>query len=210
MCVRPARCDQGPSLFAYGSDQLPEPADLFYHPSPKEGSGLFSLRSQANGISAPGQVVTEFRAAAEPEFKTMAPAAALLQPPAFDLRKEAERIVLERYAPPALVVDPSLQVLFFQGDTSPFLKPALGEASFSLLKLARPDLMLQIRAAVQKAKRSGAARRENVRFKRDGESILVDVEVVPIAGRLTKDSDFVVLFQNLRRQVPDKKQRSKV
>src|SRR5205823_8877994 len=56
MCVRPARCDQGPSLFAYGSDQLPEPADLFYHPSPKEGSGLFSLRSQANGISAPGQV----------------------------------------------------------------------------------------------------------------------------------------------------------
>ena len=70
--------------------------------------------------------------------------------------------------------------------------------------------MLQIRAAVQKAKRSGAARRENVCFKRDGESILVDVEVVPIAGRLTKDSDFVVLFQNLRRQVPDKKQRSKV
>ena len=56
MCVRPARCDQGPSLFADGSDQLPEPADLFYHPSPKEGSGLFSLRSQANGISAPGQV----------------------------------------------------------------------------------------------------------------------------------------------------------
>src|SRR6266513_416521 len=175
---------------------------------------LFSLSDRRANVytrvMSPGQVVTEFRAAAEPEFKTMAPAAALLQPPAFDLRKEAERIVLERYAPPALVVDPSLQVLFFQGDTSPFLKPALGEASFSLLKLARPDLMLQIRAAVQKAKRSGAARRENVRFKRDGESILVDVEVVPIAGRLTKDSDFVVLFQNLRRQVPDKKQRSKV
>ncbi len=175
---------------------------------------LFSLSDRRANVytrvMSPGQVVTEFRAAAEPEFKTMAPAAALLQPPAFDLRKEAERIVLERYAPPALVVDPSLQVLFFQGDTSPFLKPALGEASFSLLKLARPDLMLQIRAAVQKAKRSGAARRENVCFKRDGESILVDVEVVPIAGRLTKDSDFVVLFQNLRRQVPDKKQRSKV
>src|SRR5206468_13086812 len=91
---------------------------------------LFSLSDRRANVytrvMSPGQVVTECRAAAEPEFKTMAPAAALLQPPAFDLRKESERIVLERYAPPALVVDPSLQVLFFQGDTSPFLKPAHG------------------------------------------------------------------------------------
>jgi two-component system, chemotaxis family, CheB/CheR fusion protein len=174
-------------------------------------AGLFSLNDRkANVYSrSPVPAVTEFRAAAEPEFKAAAAPAPLLRPPAFDLRKEAERIVLERYAPPALVVDGNLQVLFFQGDTSPFLKPALGEASFNLLKLVRPDLMLEIRSAIQQAKKSGAARHESVRFKRNGGTNLVDLEVVPIAGRLAKNADFVVLFQNLRPAVPGEKQRGK-
>jgi two-component system CheB/CheR fusion protein len=141
--------------------------------------------------------LTEFRRH-EPEQMA---AAAIAQLPAqgFDLRKEAERIILERYAPPAFVINAGLQILHFQGDTSPFLKPVPGESSFSLVKLVRPELMLEIRTAIHEAKQSGAAaRHENIRFKRNGNTNLVDLEVVPVAGRAPKGENFVVLLQDLR------------
>ena len=118
--------------------------------------------------------------------------------PAFDLRREAERAILEQFAPPALVVDASLQVVYVQGDTSPFVKLFSGPPSFNLLKLVRPELMLEVRMAVQEAKKSHrTARRENVRFKRDGQADLTDIAVVPL-GRIAKDAGFVVLFKHPR------------
>jgi two-component system CheB/CheR fusion protein len=116
--------------------------------------------------------------------------------PPFDLRKEAERIVLERYAPPTLVVDSEMRIINFQGDTSPFLRPAAGEASFEFLRLVRPELILETRSAIQEAKKQGVpARRESVPYKRNGQICHTDVEVVPIPGRTRKGVDFLVLFQ---------------
>ncbi|HXY08277.1 MAG TPA: chemotaxis protein CheB [Terriglobales bacterium] len=156
-------------------------------------------------VAAPMRAVTQFRAF-EPE-KVVAVASTAPSSPTFDLRKEAERIMLERYTPPGFVVDAGLQVVHFQGDTSPFLKPAPGEASFSLPKLVAAPLMLEIRAAIHESKKSGAlARREGVRLKRDGHTYVTDLEVVPIEGRMPKSSDFLVLFQNLRLEASTKPQ----
>ena len=54
---------------------------------------------------------------------------------AFDLPQGAERVPLEQYMPAALVVDPNLQIIHFQGNISPFLAPATGEPSFHLLRM---------------------------------------------------------------------------
>jgi len=149
-------------------------------------------------VAAPARGLTEFRDF-EPDKIAAAPAKVSSPAYAFDLRKEAERLILERYSPPGFVVDGSLQIVHFQGDTSPVIRPATGEASFSLVKLVAPPLMLEIRGAIQEAKKSGApVRHENVRFKRNGDMSITDLEVVPIEGRTPKSSDFLVLFQNLR------------
>ena len=142
--------------------------------------------------------LTEFRRS-EPEQMMAAAAVAPLPGLGFDLRKESERIILERYAPPAFVINAGLQILHFQGDTSPFLRPVSGESSFSLVKLVRPELMLEIRTAIHEVRKSGAAvRHENIRFKRNGDANLVDLEVVPVEGRAPKGENFVVLLQDLR------------
>ena len=142
--------------------------------------------------------LTEFRRQ-EPEQMMAAAAIAPLPVPGFDLRKEAERIILDRYAPPAFVINAGLQIVHFQGDTSPFLKPVPGESSFNLVKLVRPELMLEIRTAIHEAKKFGAAaHRDNIRFKRNGSTNLVDLEVVPVAGRAVRGENFVVLLQDLR------------
>ena len=156
-------------------------------------------------VASPGRVLTEFR---DFEPDKVAPAAprAIQSGFNFDLRKEVERIIMDRYAPPGFVVDGSLQIVHFQGDTSPLIKPATGEASFSLLKLISPPLMLEVRGAIQEAKKSGApVRREGVRFKRNGHTSVADVEVVPVEGRKPRGSDFLVLFQNLQGDVTEKR-----
>ncbi len=125
--------------------------------------------------------------------------------PPFDLRKQAERIVLERYAPPGFIVDGDLHILHFQGDTGPFLGPAQGEASFELLKLVRPELILETRAAIQEAKKLGIpAHREGIPFTRNGQTYRLDVEAVPVPGRSRKSVDFLVLFQNQRPEISEK------
>ena len=158
-------------------------------------------------VASPGHTLTKSKAAELP--KMMAGSAIPpLPPPTFDLRKEAERIILERYSPPALVVDSNMEIVHFQGDTSPFLKPAPGEASLNVLKLVRPELMFEVRRTIQESKKSATTiLRENIRFKRNGDMNLIDLEVVPIEGRLEKGADFVVLFSN-ERPSPAEKGRS--
>ena len=165
-------------------------ANLF---SPEDGTANIYSKLAAAAAAAPDFHLGDYERAS-----LVAP----LRPrpnPTFDLRQEVERIVLERYAPPSMVVDADMHVVNFQGDTSPFLRPAAGEASFELLKLVRPELILETRSAIQEAKKQGMpARREGIPYKRNGYLYRTDLEVVPVAGRTPKGADFLVLFQNPR------------
>ncbi|HXW13382.1 MAG TPA: chemotaxis protein CheB [Terriglobia bacterium] len=176
--------------------------------SPSAVANLFSLEYRKANIyskvPAPARALPEFQASA---YERVAPTLPLPAPPAppVDLRKEAERIILERYAPAGLVVDAGFHILNFLGDTSPFLQPAPGEASLDLLKLVRQELILEVGAAIQEAKKlRTAARREGVPFKRGSRNYRTDLEVVPIPGRSPRGVDFLVLFRNLLPQHPGK------
>src|SRR5207247_10125182 len=65
-------------------------------------------------------------------------------------------------------VNAEWQVLQFRGDTSPYLKPPTGRASFNVLKMAREGLFLPLRAALNKAKQANrTVRRENMRVNQN-------------------------------------------
>ena len=117
---------------------------------------------------------------------------------AVDFGKEAEGILLEHYAPPALIVDPDLHIVHFQGDTSPYLAPATGQASFHLLKMVRPELVVDLRAAIYKARREGiAVQKDAVQFKHQGQPAAVRLEVRPLKKRNGKKQDLLVVFQKV-------------
>src|SRR5207245_11314735 len=74
-----------------------------------------------------------------------------------------------------------LKVLQLRGETSLFLKPPSGNASFDVLKMAREGLMPPLRSAIKKAKEENkAVRREGVRVAHNGRSRMVNFEVVPL------------------------------
>ena len=70
---------------------------------------------------------------------------------------EANRIVIERYAPPSVLVDHNFHVVQFNGQTGPYLEPSPGEPSFHVLKLAREGLLHGLRTALQAARKTRRA-----------------------------------------------------
>src|SRR5205823_4416136 len=88
-----------------------------------------------------------------------------------DLRKEADRILLTKYAPVAVVINDDMEVLESRGHVGLYLELASGRASFNVLKMAREGLLFDLQAAINKAKteKEGVpVRKENVPVERDG------------------------------------------
>jgi two-component system, chemotaxis family, CheB/CheR fusion protein len=109
--------------------------------------------------------------------------------------KEADRIVMAKYAPAGVVISPDMEILQFRGETAAYLAPASGRASLNLLKMARSGLLVPLRAAVNKAKKEAAPVREaNVRVTSDDGDLTIDLHVIPLRG--SSDSAFLVLFED--------------
>ncbi len=112
-----------------------------------------------------------------------------------DAQREADRIVLHRFAPPSVLINADLQILQFRGATDAYLSAPSGKASFDLLKMAREGLMLPLRAAVQKAlKTDQAVRKDNVRVEQGPASRLVNLEVIPLKNQ--RERCLLVVFEN--------------
>ena len=111
--------------------------------------------------------------------------------------READRVLLSRYAPPGVLINEDLEILQFRGRTSSFLEPAPGIATFNVLKMAREGLLAELRAAIQTAKKTErAVRREGVRVT-DGDGVVtVNVEVIPFVTA-AKEHWQIVLFEEV-------------
>ncbi len=113
-----------------------------------------------------------------------------------DQNREADRILLARYAPPAVVVTRDLEILQYRGDTGPYLAPAAGRASLNLLKMLREGLAPAINRGAQKALRDQVPVREDgLRVRSDGAYREVDVEMIPIHGATAEES-LLLLFHD--------------
>jgi two-component system CheB/CheR fusion protein len=125
------------------------------------------------------------------------PKSALLAVP-IDFQKEAEQVLLRRYVPPALVVDSDLRIVHFQGDTGPYLALSTGPPAFHLLKMVRPEFVVELRAAISKAKREEiTATTEVIPFERDGQPSRARLEVSPLRRHNDQKQDFLVVFNDM-------------
>ncbi len=112
--------------------------------------------------------------------------------------READRVTVNQFAPPSVLIDGDLQILQFRGPTGAYLEPPTGKARFDLLKMARDGLMLPLRAAVNRARRDNrTVRKENVPLRQNGRNRSVNIEVVPLKN--LKESRFLVLFEEATR-----------
>jgi two-component system CheB/CheR fusion protein len=114
---------------------------------------------------------------------------------ALDVQREADRLVLTRYAPVGVVIDEQATVLQFRGRTSAYLEPAPGMASLDLFRMLREGLLAEVRSAVTAA-RAGNTEvvREGVRVPEADGVREVKIEVIPFKLPPSGPRFFLVLF----------------
>jgi len=119
--------------------------------------------------------------------------------PESELSREADRIVLSRFAPAGVVVDDDLNIVQFRGHTSPYLEPSPGTASLNLLRMAREGLFVELRNAVNKARRDNkAARHAGLRVRRGADFLNFNLEVIPLKKLDRRARRYLVLFEPVR------------
>jgi two-component system CheB/CheR fusion protein len=118
-------------------------------------------------------------------------------------QREADRVMVNQFAPPGVLINSDLQILQFRGPTSEYLVPPSGKATFDVLKMAREGLMLPLRTLINKARKENtAARKENVHIRQNGSTRAVNVEVIPLKN--LREQCFLILFENEKRSARGK------
>jgi two-component system, chemotaxis family, CheB/CheR fusion protein len=126
-----------------------------------------------------------------PPAKTVEPLKAPLE-----LQREADRLLLGRYAPPAVVVNEQMEILQSRGRTGNYLELAPGKASLNLLKMARPGLLFELQSAIDEAKKSGVeAERRNVHVEGDGQVYLASLRVLPFRTPMQEQHSYLIIFE---------------
>ena len=114
-------------------------------------------------------------------------------------QNEANRLILERYGPPGVVVDEEFQIVQFRGKTGAYLEPAPGDAiqGLNLLKMAREGLLHGLQTALYGARKADRPiRKEGLRVASEGHGRDVDLQVIPFS--VGGDArHFLVLFEDV-------------
>jgi len=113
------------------------------------------------------------------------------------VREEAHRLIIERYAPAGVVINDRMEILEILGDTHPYVRLGPGTANLSLLRLVRRDLVPQLSAAIDLARRTGAPVRREGRPAARGQEAPGGpcLEVVPMPDRHDQVPRLLVLFE---------------
>ena len=114
-----------------------------------------------------------------------------------ELQREADRLLLSRYAPPAVVVDEHMEILQTRGRTGGLLELASGKASLNLLKMVRPGLLFELQSAIEEARSSGLeTERRNLQVELgDGSIQATNVRIVPFRTPVQDHLSYLVIFE---------------
>ncbi|MBI4844812.1 MAG: PAS domain-containing protein [Nitrospirae bacterium] len=107
-----------------------------------------------------------------------------------------EKLLLERYAPPCVIVDENGSILYFHGRTGKYLEPSPGKAKLNIFEMAREGLRLELRAEIRKAvtKKTDAVIK-NLKVKSNGDIYRVNVNIKHIKKPAHLKGLLMVVFE---------------
>ncbi len=178
-------------LFLGSAENVSNFSDLFA-PVDKRHR-LFRSRSDAPlGVRLP-LMVTAMRTARGDEKERRA------YPPGNQaLRQMAESHVLERYAPPHVVVNQDGDIVYYSARTGKYLEAPAGIPTRQAVTIARRGLRLDLRTLLREATETGrAVARAGIAVETDdGHVQLVGLKIEPINAAANGDSLYLILFMD--------------
>jgi len=117
------------------------------------------------------------------------------EPVSTDFQKTADDIMLSHYTPAGVVVNESMDIVHFRGNTGSFLEQSPGKPSHNLLKMAKQGLAFELRNILHKAKKEKTAViKENVPLQINGSLHYIAIEALPLPN--TVEPYYLVLFHD--------------
>jgi two-component system CheB/CheR fusion protein len=167
-------------VLALGSSETLGPAESLFEPvDPRQRvfrSGPLPLRD-ATGVFP---IQTLAPATTDPKEKALT-YASTGQPASMQVL--VERLMLDEFSPPAVLVDATGNVLYLAGDTTPYLEPAAGRANWNLHAIVREELRGTVVQALQQAvAEHRAVDGRGVAAAEGGRMPRVDVAIRPVRG----------------------------
>ena len=171
------------------------------------GSELFELADKKQKIYRKRLVSTPATfgfSVGHPEHEPERVPAALPPPPKppdtmkapMELLREADRLMMARYAPPAVVVNDQLEIIQSRGRTGTFLELPPGKASLHILKMARPGLLFELQLALDEARKTGLEQhRPNVHLDSNGAIRTTDLRIIPFKSPVQDLHNYLVAFE---------------
>lgn len=115
-----------------------------------------------------------------------------------NVQREADRLLLAKYAPAAVVINEHMDILQTRGHTGKFLELSPGKASLNLLRMARPGLLFELQKAIEAARKSGAAvAKDRVQVDGHANMSLVNMEVTPFKAASDNNSMYLITFSDV-------------
>ena len=113
-----------------------------------------------------------------------------------DVQREADRVLLNRYAPPCVLVNEQFEIQHFRGRTTPFLETPAGQPTTNILRMAREGLFMELRSALTEAKAGRAPIvREGLRVLDQGSALPYTLRILPVNPPGTEELSLLVLFE---------------
>lgn len=116
---------------------------------------------------------------------------------AADIHSVAERIILENYAPPGVLVNERYEIIHFMGKTDRYLEIPTGKASFNIIKMAREGLRFKLSTALHNAVRQKKTTSyPALRIKHNNQFRIIDLTVRPLIEGDLAPGFFLVMFDD--------------
>jgi two-component system CheB/CheR fusion protein len=109
-----------------------------------------------------------------------------------------QRILLEKFAPPAVLVNEKGDIVYITGRTGKYLEPAVGKANMNIFAMAREGLRHELGNAIRKAmaKKTEIIQKE-IRVKTDSDYRVINLTVKPISEPEGMRGLLMIVFEDV-------------
>jgi two-component system CheB/CheR fusion protein len=178
----------GGYLFLGESESIGTFADLYAPVDAKHK--IFRRKPVQTGYQPEGQAPV-YPAAREAKGKP--PAAKPVQ----DFTKVAERVILRDYSLPCVLVDEEYNIVYFNGDISPYLIQPGGRPTTNIIQMARPEVHYRLSLLLKRATHEKhMALEKDIQLRTNDHYIDVDIMARPIVEPGIGENLMLVVFKS--------------
>ncbi len=181
----------GGILFLGSAETLGASANLF---DLRDGK----MRTYRRLVAAQPAQAVEFPVTSSGQRALAAETTAAVKTSVLNLPALAERFLLERYSPAAVLTNDKGDILYVSGHTGKYLEPAAGKANWNVHVMACEGLRDELACAFRGALRSQqAVTKAEVKVENNGVSHFVNVTIEPLGKSETLRGMLMILFSDV-------------